>query len=81
MVAIDERKKGGIVSYFSVALAASTCSRFVCLMITSQSWRKREGGSVYRGGNKSGLTTPSFRFRPLLMLSQLVSDGLRFLAL
>lgn len=41
---------------------------------------KGEGDLFTDGGNKSGLTTPSFRFRPLLMLSQLVSGGLRFLA-
>lgn len=50
--------------YFSVALAASTCSRFVCLMITSQSWRKHEGGggSVYRRGEQVGFNDSKFPF-------------------
>lgn len=42
--------------------------------IVAQTSSGGEGRRVlFTGENKSGLMTPSFRFRPLLMLSQLVS--------
>lgn len=78
-----------IVRSTSISNEESSCSRFVYLTITSQSWRKHgegrgrrgERGSVYRG-KQVGFNDCKFPFPSLLMLSQLVSSSgeLRFLA-